>query len=178
MTARRPVVLVGGAWQELKDADQLKNVMHISVYDPDELGRTGFVDREHHTGTQLLDTISDAGTAAAEDMGNLGEANKVAWADHIHDNPVMEGASATEGAKGLVPAQPPESALHFLRGDGEWAEVDLSEFTGALGDGEDGIKGLVPAPLDGDEKKLLRGDGTWTKQKPPSRVRKFYGSYI
>ena len=70
-------------------------------------------DRANHTGTQTLSTISDAGTAAAADIGTT--AGTVAAGDHLHSgvyepaNTVSEHSSETGGIHG-IPAN--ERAIH------------------------------------------------------------------
>ena len=59
-----------------------------------------------------------------------------------------------------IPPATAEDADKFLRGDGTWAEVDLSEFSGTDGS-DDGTKGMVPPPSAGDKNKTLQGSGEW-----------------
>lgn len=54
--------------------------MEASVYDPQEIEADAF-DRSNHTGTQPLATISDAGTAASQDIGDFATAAQGAKAD-------------------------------------------------------------------------------------------------
>ena len=75
----------------------------------------------------------------------------------------MTGATdSKDGSHGLVPQPLIDDRDKFLRGNGTWTEIDLSEFNGADAD-FDGKKGMVPKPLAGDQDKFLRGDGTWSR---------------
>ena len=62
---------------------------------------------------------------------------------------------------GLVPApsQPGETNM-FLKGDGTWASVPVSNYQGATGI-SGGTAGLVPPASAGQMNRFLRGDGTW-----------------
>jgi hypothetical protein len=114
-----------GTWAELSgggDADTLG-------------GQAGswYLARSNHTGTQVLATISDAGTAAARNVpssGNAGSTEAVLGNDtrlsdsrtptsHAH-----AGADITSGTVGTarLGSGTPSSST-FLRGDGTWAEL-------------------------------------------------------
>ena len=62
------LALINGRHTQISDTDTIRGTLPLSVYDPQGVGSDAFA-RASHTGTQLLNTISDAGTSAGLNAG-------------------------------------------------------------------------------------------------------------
>lgn len=96
--------LTGAKLQEIMDQLTSKKNTDLHFHESDR-------DRANHTGTQKLDTISDAGDAASKDVTSAMEPNKVLMADQdgrvtglVHDDEIGTAATKDVGtAAGNIP---------------------------------------------------------------------------
>ena len=79
---------------------------------------------------------------------------------------LMKGCThINDGELGLVPKPVAGKENAYLRGDGEWAELNIPTYTTMTGcsSSKDGVRGLVPQPMKGQQNLFLAGDGNFKK---------------